>query len=62
MLKIPNFIFKDLSKGYPVQIKVDRQPKMTTLFVNDDKAAEDVVIRFVDKYFRMPWHRGEKLG
>ncbi|XP_055933048.1 axotactin-like [Argiope bruennichi] len=52
---------EDLSKGSPVQVKVERQPKSTTLFVNDKNATEDVIIRFVDKYFRMPWHRGEHL-
>ncbi|KAG8179803.1 hypothetical protein JTE90_025970, partial [Oedothorax gibbosus] len=51
----------DLSKGYAVQIKVERHPKKTTLFVNNGKATEDVVIKFVDKYFRMPWHGGDKL-
>ncbi|GIY29013.1 contactin-associated protein like 5-1 [Caerostris darwini] len=52
---------EDLSNGSPVQVKVERLPKSTTLFVNDKNTTEDVVIRFVDKYFRMPWHSGEKL-
>ncbi|GFR22715.1 protocadherin-like wing polarity protein stan [Trichonephila clavata] len=52
---------EDISKGTLVQVKVERQPKSTTLFVNDKNTTEDAVIRFVDKYFRMPWHSGENL-
>ncbi|XP_042909251.1 axotactin isoform X2 [Parasteatoda tepidariorum] len=50
-----------LSKGLPVQIKVERQLQRTTLFVNDKNSSADVVIKFVGKYFRMPWRQNQEL-
>ncbi|XP_035206106.1 neurexin-1-like, partial [Stegodyphus dumicola] len=52
---------KGLSTGTPIQIKVERQLHRTALYVNDQTAVADVVMKFVDRYFRMPWSQGESL-
>lgn len=52
----------DLSTGRPVQVKVERQLQQTTLDVNGKNVTQNVVMKFVDRYFRQPWNQGGNLG
>ncbi|GAB6026571.1 hypothetical protein CHUAL_012986 [Chamberlinius hualienensis] len=56
-----SIVLKDLTKGRPVQILVDRELNQTTLHVNNVKHVIPHPMKLADKYRQNPWVSGQEL-
>lgn len=56
-----SIVYKDLTKGHPVQILVDRELNQTTLHVNNVKHVIPHPMNLADKYRQNPWVSGQEL-